>query len=484
VETQVLHYDGWDWRGYTYEWNEDQTDAALVEAGGKTRTLQVKDAQAPGGKREQAWLFASRMDCIRCHNPWSQYTLAFNIPQINRSHDYGSACDNQIRTLKHIGVFTDVPDEPNPKNPRAEPEAPKPPEKLPRLADPRDAAAELEQRARAYLHVNCAHCHRYNGGGSAHIYLQHDLPLKKIEAVGLRPTQGTFGIRDARILAPGDPYRSVLLMRLAKSGPGHMPHLGSKIVDDRGVELIHDWITSLPGKADPEPRALTQLGQSDGSSPDSAAAIAALLSTPSHALRLAQAVRQRRLSEPIRQRAIDAALYQADLAIRDLFEPFVPEEQRSKRLGDAIRPQEILALAGDIARGRQLFQESTVVQCRNCHRTESMGTELGPDLSQIGKKLDRAKLLDSILQPSASIDPKYAGWLIETKSGTVITGLLVQKDDAEVVIKDMQNKQHRIPTDEIEGLFPQRKSLMPDLLLRDFTKEQVADLLAYLSSLK
>ena len=485
LETQVLHYDGWDWRGYTYEWNNEQTDASLVEAGGKSRTLHVKDSQAPGGKREQTWLFASRMDCIRCHNPWSEYTLAFNIPQLNRSHDYGSASDNQIRTLKHIGVFADVANEPDPSDPAAKAEPPKPPEKLPRLADPRDHTADLNLRGRAYLHVNCAHCHRFNGGGSAHIYLQHDLPLEKIKAVGLRPTQGTLGIRDARILAPGDPYRSVLLFRLAKSGPGHMPHLGSKIVDDRGVQLIHDWIASLPGKpAEPEPKALADLAEGNAASSSSAAAIDELLATPNLALRLAQAVRQRRLPEPNRQMTIEAAMRQPDLAIRDLFEPFVPEEQRIKRLGDAIRPQEILSLSGDIARGRQLFQQSTVVQCRHCHRSEGQGADLGPDLSQIGKKLDRAKLLDSILQPSASIDPKYAGWLVETKSGIVITGLLVQKDDAEVVIKDMQNKLQRIPTEEIEGLFPQRKSLMPDLLLRDFTKEQVADLLAYLSNLK
>ena len=162
----------------------------------------------------------------------------------------------------------------------------------------------------------------------------------------------------------------------------------------------------------------------------------------------------------------------------------MPEERRSQRLGDVVQPAEILKLAGDATRGRQLFHESTVVLCRNCHRIDGKGIDMGPDLSQIGKKLDRAKLLDSILQPSVNIEPKYVAWLVETKAGLVYTGLLVKKDDDEVVLKDAQNKQHRFATADIEGIYPQRKSLMPDLLLRDFTVQQVSDLLTYLASLQ
>ncbi len=482
IETQLLHYDGRDWRGYSYQWNDAQTDATLVDALGTTKKLSVHDSQAPGGRRTQTWSFASRMECIRCHNPWSEYTLAFNLPQINRSHNYGSASDNQIRTLRHLGVLQDV-SVPDRKKPDAPVAAPKSHEQLPRLADPRETSADLNDRARAYLHVNCAYCHRFNGGGSAHIYLQHDLPLKSIKAVGLRPTLGTFGIRDAQILAPGEPFRSVLLFRLSKTGPGHMPHIGAKIIDSQGVSLVHDWIASLPNEAKPVV-SLERLPPKTASESESARAIERLLVNPSQALLLAYAVHEGRLSKPQRQAAIDAGLKQSDLAIRDLFEPFLPEEQRTQRLGEAVRPDDILKLAGDALRGRQLFHESTVVQCRSCHRSEGKGIELGPELSQIGKKLDRHKLLDSILQPSAAIDPKYVMWMAETKDGLVVTGLLAERTEAEVVLRDAQNKLHRLATADIEGLFPQRKSLMPDLLLRDLTIQQVADLLSYLDALK
>lgn len=536
IETQVLHYDGRDWRGYTYEWNDEQTDASLVEAAGKTRTWQVTDPQSPGGHRTQTWLFASRNDCIRCHNPWSEYTLAFNLAQLNREHEYEGTPDNQIRALRHVGLLTDVLEQPDANDPFAKPQAARPVERLPQLADPLDASADLNERSRAYLHANCAHCHRYNGGGSAHIYLQQELALKDIKAVGFRPTQGTFGIHEAQILAPGDPFRSVLYFRVAKAGPGHMPHLGSKIVDERGLALLNEWIRTLPKNVEDinrierliqldEPAILAReedeslrvrhdfavrQAQKEGrkepneadyraaqkQATDQAASRAKqraaerkklvdeLLATPSQAMLLAQVVRQQRLPDMVRQEALAVAANHADLAIRDLFEPFVPEEQRSKRLGEAIRPEEILKQAGDVESGRMLFHEVKTVQCRNCHRIEGKGTDLGPDLSKIGKKYDRPKLLETILDPSAVIEPQYLTWLVETKSGQVHTGLLVKKDEGSATIKDVQNKQHEIPIAEIEGMFPQRKSLMPDLLLRDFTLEQVADLLAYLASLK
>src|SRR5207245_148450 len=101
------------------------------------------------------------------------------------------------------------------------------------------------ERARVYLHVNCAHCHRNGGGGSAYVHFLYDLPLEETRSLGVRPSQGTFGIHDAKIIAPGDPFRSVLYFRMAKLGPGHMPHIGTSVVDPAGLALIHDWIRQL-----------------------------------------------------------------------------------------------------------------------------------------------------------------------------------------------------------------------------------------------
>ena len=195
---------------------------------------------------------------------------------------------------------------------------------------------------------------------------------------------------------------------------------------------------------------------------------------------LAREVDADRMPEPIRQLVIEAAVAHDDLAVRDLYESFLPDDQRSERLEDSIRAGDILQLTGDADRGRALFHDVQSVQCRSCHRIGETGNELGPNLSEIGKRLDRAKLLESILEPSQAIDPKFQTWMVETNAGQVISGLLVTNTDQEVVLKDAQNKEHFLTASDIDGLYPQRKSMMPDLLLRDMTAEQVADLLAFL----
>jgi putative heme-binding domain-containing protein len=209
-----------------------------------------------------------------------------------------------------------------------------------------------------------------------------------------------------------------------------------------------------------------------------------LLASTNSALRLMESVDEGGFPTNVREAVLARAAQSDSAEIRDLFERFLPEEKRLKRLGNVIRPEAILALKGDIARGRKLFFEAPGVQCRNCHRIGGKGTEVGPDLDQIGKKYDRAAILDNILFPSKQIDEKYLTYLVETKQGQVHSGLLVSKDANKVVLKDANNKRIEVPANDIELLTPQQKSLMPDLLLRDMTAEQVADLTAFLSSLK
>lgn len=216
------------WNGYTYIWNKDQTDAELADIKGIDREYTIKTASV---EKKQTWHFPSRAECTMCHTVTAKYALGVNTAQMNRDHDYGGVVANQLATLEHIGLF-------DRKLPAA-------PDKLEKLADYRDPTANLDARARSYLHANCSHCHRKWGGGNAEFQLLATLPVNELGIVDVKPGQGTFDLRDPRILFPGDPARSMLHHRMTRLGLGRMPHIASTVVDTEAVKLIGDWIKAM-----------------------------------------------------------------------------------------------------------------------------------------------------------------------------------------------------------------------------------------------
>jgi uncharacterized repeat protein (TIGR03806 family) len=238
LETRLLHfqqlpgtqeYGDQYWRGYTYVWNDEQTDAELLRAEGLDKTLHIK----VGDKMvEQNYRFPSRTECVLCHTNAAKFALGANTVQLNRDHDYGGMVANQLATFDHLGLF---------KEP-----LPKPPAELPKLANYDDLSQPLEARARAYLHANCAHCHVKWGGGNAEFKLVATLPLTELGIANMPPGHGGFGLANPRILAPGKPDESVLLHRMTLTGLGRMPHIGSRVPHDAAVELVREWIEQLP----------------------------------------------------------------------------------------------------------------------------------------------------------------------------------------------------------------------------------------------
>lgn len=242
LETRLLHYKQMPgdevrygtqfWRGYTYVWNDEQTDAVLLAAAGADRTLTIRDAAAPGGERKQTWHFPSRAECTLCHTMAAKYALGVNTLQMNRLHDYGDGEPrNQLVQLEDWGVFTE---------PLAES-----PDKLDRLADYSDPHTDLDDRARSYLHANCSHCHRLWGGGLTDFQVVADMPLDKLGLINVVPERGHYGIENAKLIAPGDPDRSLLPHRMSLLGVGRMPHIASHVVDTDAVELLREWIRQM-----------------------------------------------------------------------------------------------------------------------------------------------------------------------------------------------------------------------------------------------
>ncbi|HUQ90123.1 MAG TPA: PQQ-dependent sugar dehydrogenase [Bryobacteraceae bacterium] len=231
IETRIVVKQDDRWVGYTYNWNDEQTDATLVEAKGMDRSFSVKERS--GGVREQVWHYPSRNECMFCHSRAAGFVLGLTTPQMNRSHKYEAAEDNQLRTFSHIGLFKTA--------------LPKAPSEYLAYRNPFDETAPLATRVKTYLQVNCAMCHVSDGGGNSLIELGYKTPLAKAHMVNEPPMHDTFGINNARLVAPGDPMRSVLFHRVNVRGNGQMPPTSTNRVDEAGAKLLRDWIRELPG---------------------------------------------------------------------------------------------------------------------------------------------------------------------------------------------------------------------------------------------
>jgi putative heme-binding domain-containing protein len=442
LETQILHYEAGSWRHYSYLWDDAGQDAELAPSIGASRAIQAPDPLAPERLSERTWHVNAVNECKLCHNAESGTALGFNASQFHR---LGQGELNQLFTLRSQGVVESgegILD-------------------ATRLVDPTDKSATLDDRARSYLHANCAMCHQPGGNAIVSFYLRRDLPFDKLntnKGTGI----GTFGLVDAQIIAPGQPYSSLLLYRMSKLGYARMPYIGSRVVDSGGVTLIEEWIRSMEGESGSAEKPGLE------SSPEA----------------LALAIDMHRGELPA-ERALAMAergAAHADGNIRGLFETFLPESKRRKVLGPGALPETILALEGDRERGKLIFF-SDGARCRACHEIGDKEKSLGPTLEEIAKKFpERSEMLRHVLNPSEKIEEPVAAWSVETSDGRLLSGLLVAQSDKEITLKTAEKLVVKLARDEVEALRKGDKSLMPDRILSDLTAQEAADLLEYVRS--
>ena len=151
------------------------------------------------------------------------------------------------------------------------------------------------------------------------------------------------------------------------------------------------------------------------------------------------------------------------------------------RSGSTIASTNLVQVAGVRLHARR---HTPIVHAERHTRIGDRGTPVGPDLSTIGKLRPREDLLESLLDPSRRIEPKYATYSVARADGVSLTGLLVGRDESRVVLRDGQGKEVIVAAKNVEELRPSRASLMPDGQLADLTAQEAADLVAYLASLR
>jgi putative membrane-bound dehydrogenase-like protein len=144
---------------------------------------------------------------------------------------------------------------------------------------------------------------------------------------------------------------------------------------------------------------------------------------------------------------------------------------------------EPLLAGGDARRGRAVFF-SKKVACANCHRVGPEGGQVGPNLTHIGAVRSGQDLLESIALPGATLAQGYENYLVTTKSGRLLTGVIARDTGEVLVLRDSSGAEMRIAKKAVESVTRQPTSLMPDGLPGVMTREELRDLLAFLRSLR
>lgn len=186
--------------------------------------------------------------------------------------------------------------------------------------------------------------------------------------------------------------------------------------------------------------------------------------------------------DPELEQSVAAALHsapsrEARAAAQRLF-PLPPSKDNMPTLPIS----ELTKLAGNLPNGRMVFFSTGT--CHKCHVVDGMGREIGPNLTEIGSKLSREAMFESVLYPSAGISHNFELWTVVMASGTTVNGMLTSNTDEEISIKGDDALVRTFKKSDVEELVKQKISMMPADLQKTMTTQELADVVEYMQSLK
>ncbi|MDP3488573.1 MAG: SO2930 family diheme c-type cytochrome [Phenylobacterium sp.] len=230
VETRLLIRKAEGWTALAYVWNADQTEAVLRRTGAR---LDVDFIDPQGQAQAISYLVPNQNQCKTCHSADGELVpIGPKAGNLNRDLDYGERVQNQLIAWRRLGHLSGGPDA----------------SEIPRTAAWDDRSESLEARARAYLDVNCAHCHNPAGMASTSgLFLGLEEQRPAHLGVGKGPVAAGRGSGGLSVsIAPGHPERSIMIYRMASTDPAiMMPELGRALPHQEGTALVAAYIASL-----------------------------------------------------------------------------------------------------------------------------------------------------------------------------------------------------------------------------------------------
>jgi len=230
IETRLLILGESGWTGEVYLWNDEQTDAVRTVAGERVDVSYIDES---GEAAQEEYIVPNTNQCKSCHERDDETRLLGPFTQqLNRPVEVDGAVRNQLDYLAEQGLFDG-------ELPAAE--------SLSAFPDP-FGDGPLDDRARAYLHANCSHCHRPGGGGGTSglvLVAWEKFPAKN--GVCKSPAAAGSGTGGHQWdIVPGNPEESIMVYRMSSSDPDiKMPELPNRIPDKKGVALISEWISGM-----------------------------------------------------------------------------------------------------------------------------------------------------------------------------------------------------------------------------------------------
>lgn len=231
LETRILYKQAEGWATYPYIWNEEQTEAYYDVAG---QIKSVEWVHTDGKKRSISYVIPNKNQCKQCHELGGQVVpIGPTARSLNKEFAYAEGSKNQLEHWATQGKLTGFP------GVSSAPQA---------VVWNNPNSGTLAQRARAYLDVNCGHCHRPGGQAATSGLFLNITETDSVELGVNKPpvAAGRASADNLYSIHPGHPEKSILIYRLKSLDPGiMMPEMGRKMVDEEGVKLLEEWIKSL-----------------------------------------------------------------------------------------------------------------------------------------------------------------------------------------------------------------------------------------------